>query len=157
MARRMLVIPFQHVIPPNERDENLPEKLRAETSGILNWLLEGALDYMSAGLRLPKAVEFATRAYIGAHDPVGRFIDERLEFTPNGFVTNAELGDEWREWFEAEEGKLDNAPRSVPKTVRALQNELIRRQTTVKRSKARQIRGIQGISMKQNGDTSGDR
>ncbi|GHU12348.1 hypothetical protein FACS1894161_0380 [Spirochaetia bacterium] len=39
--RRIKLIPFTNRIPEEKQDKNLEEKLRAEASGILNWLLEG--------------------------------------------------------------------------------------------------------------------
>ena len=146
MARRVLVVPFDVVIPTAERDAELPDKLRLEASGILNWLLKECLDYVNNGLQLPTSVKTATRAYITAHDPVGRFIDEQLELDAHGRIANTELEEAWQKWYEDEEGKLDRAPRSVPRTVRALQNELIRRLHGVERYKSDRERGLSGIS-----------
>jgi phage/plasmid-associated DNA primase len=43
----------------------LPEKLKAEASGILNWALAGLKNYVYRGCKLPpcKAVEDATAKY----------------------------------------------------------------------------------------------
>ncbi len=41
MRRRVLLIPFDVVIPPNERDPQLAEKLAAERPAILAWMIEG--------------------------------------------------------------------------------------------------------------------
>lgn len=147
MARRMLVIPFDVTIPAKERDEELPAKLEGESTGILNWLLEGAIAYLDAGLQLPKAVERATGAYIRSHDPLGRFVDERTKFDADGIVTNAELGETWQQWYEAEEGKLDHAPRSVPRTVRALKSELKRRFPQLENKRQSSDRGLKGLSL----------
>ena len=35
------MIPFDITIPSEQRDKNLTEKLIAENSGILNWLIQG--------------------------------------------------------------------------------------------------------------------
>ena len=39
MWRRMLLIPFDVIVPDNKRDPYLLEKLKIEVSGILNWVL----------------------------------------------------------------------------------------------------------------------
>lgn len=61
--RRIHLVPFAVQIPPDERDKRLPEKLRAELSGILNWAVQGCLDWQEHGLDVPQAVEQATTAY----------------------------------------------------------------------------------------------
>lgn len=39
--RRIKMIPFAVTISPEQRDNKLSEKLMAENSGVLNWLLRG--------------------------------------------------------------------------------------------------------------------
>lgn len=73
--RRVLLVPFDVQIPKAERDPRLGEKLWAERSGILNWLIEGLLDYLEGGLREPSAVLDATREYREQSDPIGLFLD----------------------------------------------------------------------------------
>lgn len=149
MARRMLVVPFNVIIPNEERDEELRTKLREERSGILNWLLEGAIDYLDAGLRLPKAVEVATSAYIEQHDPVGRFEKQCLSFDAEGIIANGELEAAWHEWFENEEGKIERAPKGVPRTIRTLKDELKRRHPEIDLTyREKNMRGIKGISLR---------
>ena len=40
IRRRLNLVPFTVTIPPAERDTGLPEKLKAEWSGILQWVIE---------------------------------------------------------------------------------------------------------------------
>jgi phage/plasmid-associated DNA primase len=37
-------------IPPADRDEHLPEKLKSELPGILAWMFEGCLDWQETSL-----------------------------------------------------------------------------------------------------------
>jgi putative DNA primase/helicase len=46
IRRRFHLIPFTVTIPPAERDEHLPEKLKSELPGILAWMIEGCLDWI---------------------------------------------------------------------------------------------------------------
>ena len=45
LARRLVMVPFNNVISTSQRDPDLPAKIRSETSGILNRLLEGLTSY----------------------------------------------------------------------------------------------------------------
>ena len=48
--RRIKMIPFTVTIPPEQRDKKLMEKLIAENSGILNWLIQGYAMWKKEGL-----------------------------------------------------------------------------------------------------------
>ena len=78
--RRIKMIPFTVTIPPEKRDKHLTEKLIAENSGILNWLLEGYRLWEKEGLyNEPKAVAEATAEYRDDMDSIQTFINECLE------------------------------------------------------------------------------
>jgi putative DNA primase/helicase len=76
VRRRFHMIPFTVTIPPEERDELLPDKLRAEWAGILAWMIEGAVEWGGDGLRPPTAVRDATDAYLRDQDIVRQFIED---------------------------------------------------------------------------------
>ena len=75
--RRIKLIPFTTRIPDEKQDKNLEEKLKAEASGILNWLLEGTVRWRREGLRAPAAILNATDEYRGEMDVIGNFLKER--------------------------------------------------------------------------------
>lgn len=77
--RRIRLVPFTVTIPLEERDGDLPEKLRGELSGILNWAIEGCLAWKSDGLGVPDEVAEATQGYREEMDILGDFISERCE------------------------------------------------------------------------------
>lgn len=79
--RRVLLVPFDVQIPAEERDPDLGEKLWAERSGILNWLIDGLVDYLEGGLQEPAAVLEATQEYREESDPVGLFLERACEVT----------------------------------------------------------------------------
>jgi|GEM_PF-1853080 putative DNA primase/helicase len=74
--RRIYLIPFGVVIPPEERDTKLLEKLKEEWPGILNWALEGCLEYQKGGLQPPDRVKFATAEYRQTQDTFAAFLSE---------------------------------------------------------------------------------
>ena len=77
--RRIKMIPFTVTIPPEQRDKNLTEKLIAENSGILNWLLKGYAMWKKEGLEEPDAVREANEEYRMDMDSVGTFVSDCLE------------------------------------------------------------------------------
>lgn len=109
MWRRVLLVPFSVTIPREDRDPRLPEKLQAELSGILNWCLEGLLDYYERevehgrGLMPPPAVCGATEAYRIEQDLLAAFLGECCELKPEQQqykVTKGALYKEYERWCE---------------------------------------------------------
>lgn len=74
--RRIRVIPFDVVIPDDEVDPDLSEKLRAEWPGILAWAVHGCLQWQRDGLKTPDVVLAATSSYRKRADHVLRFLRE---------------------------------------------------------------------------------
>src|SRR5580693_8299114 len=91
IRRRFHLIPFAVTIPPDERDGELTEKLKAEWSGILAWMIEGALDWQTEGLRPPRTVLEATEAYLSAEDAIAAWIDDRCERDTNAWASSSDL------------------------------------------------------------------
>ena len=78
--RRIKMIPFTVTIPPEQRDKKLTEKLIAENSGILNWLIQGYAMWRKEGLcNEPKAVSDANNEYRMDMDVVGTFVNDCFE------------------------------------------------------------------------------
>ena len=77
--RRIKMIPFTVTIPPEQRDKKLTEKLIAENSGILNWLIQGYAMWKKEGLEEPEAVRQANEEYRMDMDAVGTFVNDCLE------------------------------------------------------------------------------
>lgn len=73
---RFSLVPFTVTIPPTQRDPGLSDKLWAEAPGILAWLIEGCLDWQSAGLKPPPAVTEATNEYFESEDAISIWLRE---------------------------------------------------------------------------------
>jgi putative DNA primase/helicase len=110
--RRLLLIPFDEVIPEAERDPTLTGRLRAEAPGILRWMVDGArmLHENNGRLDLPEAVKVATRDYRTESDVLGEFISETCDVVPSGEVASATLYAMYVAWCE------DNGERALTKT-----------------------------------------
>ncbi|WP_174979743.1 phage/plasmid primase, P4 family [Pandoraea communis] len=85
--RRILVIPFTQKFSGKSRDNDLDDKLATEASGILNWLIAGAFDYLQAGC-LPECaeVEVATSDARKRSDSVRMWIDAECRRSARGKV-----------------------------------------------------------------------
>lgn len=93
--RRIKLIPFNVVIPDAEQDKKLPAKLADELSGILNWALEGCLEWQRSGMQEPEVVRAATKEYSDEMDEVGQFIEQYCELGQDFMAPATELYEEF--------------------------------------------------------------
>ena len=100
IRRRFHMIPFTVTIPKNERDEELPEKLRAEWPGILRWAVEGTAAWLAEGLNPPKAVRDTTEEYLSGEDAFGQWLAETCEVGTQYSDSTANLFDNFRRYAE---------------------------------------------------------
>lgn len=110
IRRRVRLIPFTQVIPADERDLKLPEKLREEWPGILRWAIEGCLDWQREGLGLPDSVREASEAYMESEDSLGQWVADRIDQCGQcgadckTFTSRKELFEDWLEWVQKNGG-----------------------------------------------------
>lgn len=108
MQRRVKKIPFTNQV--KAQDPSLPEKLRSEAAGILNWAIRGLLSYREHGLIEPAIVLTETAEYIKSLDTMAQFIEEECESGP--YVQSAGgLYNRYRDWIEARGQKALGSPR----------------------------------------------
>lgn len=100
--RRLRMVPFDVVIPPEERDGELGERLRLELDAVLAWIVAGYNDWREHGLAEPAQVTTATDEYRTDSDALGRFFDQRCLLGPHYHVSSADLFDAWQRWCAAE-------------------------------------------------------
>jgi putative DNA primase/helicase len=98
--RRIKLIPFTTRIEEGKQDKHPEEKLRSEASGILNWLLEGAMRWKKEGLRAPAVILNATDEYQGEMDVIGNFLKECCVRVPGSTIRIRELFKAYQEWCE---------------------------------------------------------
>lgn len=99
--RRIRLIPFDVVIPDEEQDRTLGDKLRAEAPGILRWAVEGCLAWQREGLGVPDEVRAATARYRADMDSLGEFVRERCVIEAGASVAAGDLYGAYREWCGA--------------------------------------------------------
>ena len=101
IRRRMNLIPFSVTIPEEERDEKLPDKLRDEWPGILQWMIDGCTEWQGEGLARPEAVRRATDAYLAAEDAIALWLAEACTTRPNDSALSSALFKSWSRWATA--------------------------------------------------------
>jgi P4 family phage/plasmid primase-like protien len=99
---RLRLVPFTVRIPPERQDRRLLEKLKAEASGILKWLVEGCRIYLERGLEDPPEVLEATARYRAEVDDLYRFLEERTERAPDASVQASVLYQAYKDWAQQE-------------------------------------------------------
>lgn len=100
IKRRLHLVPFTTIIPAEEKDPELPEKLKAEAAGILRWMIEGCLEWERDGLRPPQIVKESTDEYLGAEDSLQQWLDDCCDMDRAGFTSSKALFYSWTKWCE---------------------------------------------------------
>ena len=100
IRRRLHLIPFDVKIAAAERDPDLPEKLKAEWSGILQWAIDGCLAWQREGLANPAVVAAATETYFEGEDAVGQWLSECCTTGKSHQCASSTLFASWAKWAE---------------------------------------------------------
>lgn len=102
--RRLLPVLWGVTIPQEERiaPSLLAAKLDAERSGILNWLIEGLMDYLKYGLDpfIPDKVRAFWADYREERDNVGVFVSVALVACEGASVQAGKLYEAYTKWCE---------------------------------------------------------
>lgn len=93
---RIQMIPFNMTVTAETEDKNLSEKLAAEKSGILNWMIDGYNQWCKVGIKTPETVKKSTQIYREEEDDLGQFIKSECVIVKGGFIP----AQEFRERFK---------------------------------------------------------
>lgn len=120
--RRVMLILFPIQIPEERRKpkKDMDAMLWEERSGILNWLIDGLIDFLEGGLQEPEEVRAATADYRKDSDPVGTFLADATVVSgyEGHFMTARELIDAFNFWIE-ERGETRWGNRTVSTRLKA--------------------------------------
>lgn len=120
--RRIKIIPFNIQIPKEKVDKKLEYKLKAEYTGILNWIVQGAIMWQQEGLEDPEAVRQVIENYRAEMDPLDAFLEECCTTGQNYSIKARDMYDAYHEWAkESEEYKM-----SMTKFGREMSKKLLR-------------------------------
>ena len=139
--RRIDLIPFSVTIADERQDKDLPAKLRTEATGILNWLVEGCLEWQKLGLAEPAEVTTATRSYRSDMDILGDFLNDCCVLESGLQATFADLNRAYKEWCNK------NAEQAMSTRWLALRLK----ERGFKKQRTMSVRFWQGLSLKEKG------
>jgi putative DNA primase/helicase len=101
ISRRMNIVPFTVTISDDEKVKDLADILLAdEGPGILQWAIDGCLDWQKQGLAPPAAVTDATKDYLKTEDVLQSWIDERCVRDGGAATLSCLLFEDWKRWAE---------------------------------------------------------
>ena len=99
---RVWVITFDESFDEQTRDRSLKELFAAPENKptILQWLVDGCIDYFKQGLNPPNSVRTATNEYRERHDRIGCFIKERctVDHSRSTLVKRSDLYNAYHFW-----------------------------------------------------------
>jgi putative DNA primase/helicase len=98
IKRRLHVVPFEHPVADEDRDNQLDAKLREEWPRILHWLIEGCLEWQMTGLGLPERIAASTETYLESEDTLGAWLEDCCEM--KGKSEAKTLYESYRKWAE---------------------------------------------------------
>ena len=111
--RRIKVIPFNRRFEGDDRDTNMIDKLKGESSGILNRIIKGFRDWTETGLaNLPYQVKQAVEDYRNESDVIAQFIADRITDV-GGYdvsITAKQMYEQYKEWHRE---NADGNPLSI--------------------------------------------
>jgi putative DNA primase/helicase len=99
---RLKLIPFDVTIPKEKQRprHEVMAMFRAEFPGILNWALDGCLEWQRSGLGVPEEVVAATREYEAEQDTFAMFLEEKCVRVPNARAGSTALYKAYRAWAD---------------------------------------------------------
>lgn len=108
LIKRIHLIPFQRAFVENpdpakgesKADPRLLEKLKAESSGILSWMVKGCIEWQRQGLNPPEEVMAAVESYIQDEDVIRQFLDEVCNIGPELSVRAGDLYKAYTSWCQ---------------------------------------------------------
>lgn len=104
--RRLILVPFNRVVPPEERIKGLDKEswwtASGELPGMLNWALEGLKRLREHGeFTRSEACEAARNEYRQECNPAAMFLREQYHADPFGSVEKAALYAHYQGWCQA--------------------------------------------------------
>lgn len=133
--RRVRLVPFEVSFQGRE-DKGLLAALRSELSGILNWAVDGCIEWHIGGLGTAGAVASATKEYREESDSIAEFIRDCCVVNPDAEISSSRLYSVYHEWAE-DHGERPMKQRTL------IQSVLSRDGISAYRSKSE--RGLSGI------------
>jgi putative DNA primase/helicase len=99
--RRMAIVPFRVVIPPDKQDKQLVQKLVAELPGVFNWAIDGLRRLNTqGGFTEPALCQEALEDYRLEANPARTFLTDHCQADPSSVVRVDNLYGSYRHWCQ---------------------------------------------------------
>jgi putative DNA primase/helicase len=98
MRRRFNIVPF--LLKPEKPDRELEHKLMAEAPGILQWMIDGCLDWQQNGLIRPDVVTEATAEYFSDQNAFQHWLDDECICDPRNIELSAASSVLFKSWTD---------------------------------------------------------
>ena len=134
--RRLAFVPWHVTIPEEQRKPEYEKVLyEEESSGILNWLLEGYRQYLEIGLSIPDKIKAAGKDVQDSSDWLGEFFAECLTKKPKpGYVDAdriraSQVYELYKKWAVANGSQVLASNKAIPLFTRRIEqmNLLLKR------------------------------
>lgn len=99
--RRVKLVPWDSYRAEDERDDDLPNKLKSEAAGIFARIIAGAVRWYNQGLAEPEKVKAATQQYRDESDPLARFLRLCTAMSVDGRIQSSRLYEVFVAWCKA--------------------------------------------------------
>lgn len=96
--RRVRLVPFRAHFGHRQKDDTIPERLRAEFPGILAWAVQGAIKWYASGLPACAVIDAAVAEYRKESDTMGQFLDECCVLGDGHTESVKDLYREYKAW-----------------------------------------------------------
>jgi len=138
--RRILLVPFDNTVLDIERRDMtvMIDEFMAESSGILNWMLRGLVDFWTNKLVIPERARLASAEYRDAEDSLGDFLAGYTERAAGNETQGSTLYAIYKTFTETAGGK--------PMSIRSFYEALRERGFTIKPSNiGKKVTGLRQI------------
>ena len=98
--RRIHAIPFNRTFSAEEQDKDLGVKLTAELPGILNWAIQGCLEWQQQGLNPPQVVLDQVSAYKTEMDSIAQFVEQECSLAAEAKYPASRLYEDYRHYCQ---------------------------------------------------------
>jgi len=96
--RRIMAIPFNRTFSAAEQDKTLQSKLMTELPGILNWAIQGCLEWQQEGLNPPSIVKEQVAEYRTSMDSISQFLRDECKIGSDFSYLASQFYSAYRNW-----------------------------------------------------------
>ena len=112
IRRRFNILPFIH--KPKNPDKHLESKLKEEWPQILNWMIQGCLEWQREGLNPPSSVLAATKQFFDDQDAFSQWVSANCMVDVKNPSLKTPCRDLYQSWcdFARESSEFSGSPKS---------------------------------------------